>query len=444
MNLFCNKKCNEVTKKHNGVSTKMLQAQMVKSSSNRRITYNNSHTDNINSIILSGNFEKNKDLLLCYKYNAYYKLLQALSMSHPKLMAMLMNMLNNIINSLTLKEINSIYGIIEPPVIPVVEPTEIIIEKTYYVISRTMRIDPSNGEPIRYFIYKNYSGDGQFVPTYSYKFNLEDSSNIGTELSFATTTTLGIDKVDNVTKIIYEYKNIIRSPIAPGNIGSYIIVTIPLDVSHNKLYTYNRLEPDDNHRFLLWGFSLSYFAIQLDTVTLKGPTFSPIVPRSYEMYINRSSTIKYLTQSSILTAINFYGLNLYIRDIYYDNTTVLYFVNFTYALNIGTYYLFVPPIYKLAFLNKNQTSNFNYVGLNLSTKVTSDVIGTNASDTDASGTDGTYDFYSSTIKITVTGAFDPISLYTLKMGYLGGKDLFVFSTEGPIIDQTFTPRLIDI
>jgi hypothetical protein len=69
MNLFCNKKCNEVTKKHNGVSTKMLQAQMVKSSSNRRITYNNSHTDNINSIILSGNFEKNKDLLLCYKYN---------------------------------------------------------------------------------------------------------------------------------------------------------------------------------------------------------------------------------------------------------------------------------------------------------------------------------------------------------------------------------------
>ena len=62
MKLTCNsKQCNiGITKKHNGVSTKMLQAQIVKTSGTHRVSYNNSNSDNINAIILSGDYAKNK------------------------------------------------------------------------------------------------------------------------------------------------------------------------------------------------------------------------------------------------------------------------------------------------------------------------------------------------------------------------------------------------
>ena len=112
---------------------------------------------------------------------------------------------------------------------------------------------------------------------------------------------------------------------------------------------------------------------------------------------------------------------------------MLYYTNFKFALNIGTYYLFVPPIYKLAFLNANQTSNFMYEGSN---STTHNVLGTDA--------DGTYNFYSNTIKITIKNSFQPISIYTLNYGYLDAKNKIIFSNEAPLIDPTIVPRLINM
>jgi hypothetical protein len=136
-----------------------------------------------------------------------------------------------------------------------------------------------------------------------------------------------------------------------------------------------------------------------------------------------------------LTAINYDGLHLYIQDIY-DRTPVLYYTNFTFGLNIGTYYLFVPPIYTLAFLNKNQTNNFSYVGKNINTKFIDNVIGTGVD------TDGIYDFYSGTIIITITGSFQPISMYTKQFGYLDAKNIMVFSDQAPIVSGI--PRIINM
>jgi hypothetical protein len=203
----------DVTKKHNGVSTKMLQAQIVKTSGTHRVSYSNSNSDNINAIILSGDYAKNKTLLLCYKYNAYFKLLEPLSIKHPELITML----NSIISILTLEEYNSVFGIV-PVVIPVINPPDINIKKVYYVITRPMT------ETAKYFIFKNYSGEDAFVPTYSYVFNLEHYSNKGTELSF------GIDKNDN------EYKYLTRFGTPGDENGAYLLLTLPQDISYNKLY----------------------------------------------------------------------------------------------------------------------------------------------------------------------------------------------------------------
>lgn len=431
------KQCNiGITKKHNGVSTKMLQAQIVKTSGTHRVSYNNSNSDNINAIILSGDYTKNKTLLLCFKYNTYIKLLEPISVKHPELITML----NNIINHLTLAEYNAVYGII-PVVVPVIIPPEIIIKKTYYVITRSMT------ETAKYFIFKNYSSEDAFVPTYSYKFDLEHISNTGTELSFAT------DKNDN------EYKYLTRYGTPGDENGAYLLLTLPQDISYNKLYLYNKSEhriyvPINTinssytsydiyrlglYRYEFWCCMLKYIGIQLDAVSINRinsckniplPQIIPTIPRNYSMNINTSTTIRNLTQSSILTSINYDGVHLYIQDIY-DKTSVLYYTNFTFALNIGTYYLFVPPIYKLAFLNINQTDNFNYVGRNI---VISDVIGTDA--------DGTYEFYSGTITITITGSFQPISIYTLQYGYLDAKNIMVFSDQAPLVSGI--PRLINM
>jgi hypothetical protein len=428
MKLSCNnKQCSsDITKKHNGVSTKMLQSQIVKTNGKHSISYNNSASDNINLIILSGDYDKNKKLLLCYKFNAYVNLFKPLSINKPELMIML----DKIISNLTLEEYNTVYGI-KLPIVPEIKPIDIIIKKEYYVVTRAMN------ESSSYFIFKNYAGDEPFVPTYSYIFNLEDETNIGTELSFS------LDKNDN------EYKNIKRSDTKAGNKGAYILLTIPQDISYNKLYVYNRLETRIDtvfnipslYKYNLWGFTLSYINIQLDTVTIKRITRCPntpmpkvetIIPKSFDMNINTTTTIKHLTQSSILTSIIYNGVHLYIHDIY-DKTPVLYYTNFKFALNIGTYYLFVPPMYKLAFLNANQTSNFMYEGSNMSTH---NVLGTDA--------DGTYNFYSNTIKITIKNSFQPISIYTLNYGYLDAKNKIIFSNEAPLIDPTIVPRLINM
>ena len=76
MILACNKKqCdNGITKKHNGVSTKMMQSKMVQTTGKHRVSYNNSNIDNINSIILAADYAKNKTLLLCFKYVVYMHL----------------------------------------------------------------------------------------------------------------------------------------------------------------------------------------------------------------------------------------------------------------------------------------------------------------------------------------------------------------------------------
>jgi hypothetical protein len=91
-------------------------------------------------------------------------------------------------------------------------------------------------------------------------------------------------------------------------------------------------------------------------------------------------------------------------------------------------------LYQVAFLNKNQETNFKYSGLE-SRKNTDIVDGTEA--------DGTYDFYYGTIKIEILGSFRPISMYTLKYGYLDAKSRIVYD-DTIIINRVDEPELINL
>ena len=125
---FCSKKCNEITKKHDNVSKKMLQSKMIKNRTS--IKYSNSYTDNINEIILSTNVENNKNLLLQLSYSVYIRYFEQLKIKNNCLPILL----NNVLAKLTLNEYINVFCIkthveIFPP---------IILDKTYYIVTRNI------------------------------------------------------------------------------------------------------------------------------------------------------------------------------------------------------------------------------------------------------------------------------------------------------------------
>jgi len=420
MKLSCNKKqCDEgITKKHNGISTKMMQSKMVQTTGKHRVSYNNSNTDNINSIILAADYAKNKSLLLCFKYIVYMRYFEPLAIKYPTLMIML----NYILDNLSLDEYNSIYGIVEPIVTEVVP--DINIKKTYYVVTRQMT------ETVKYFIYKNYSSEDTFVPTYSYVFNMEDPSNDGTELSFSPNMDLK------------EYKYVTRVG-TPGTYGAIVMVTLPQDISYNKLFIYNNNDPTESFKYRYGGYTLNYLNILLESVAEKQntvkcsriaySTISPVKPRIYTTDIVSEIKMVPMEQSSILTGITFNGVHLFIYEIN-DKSPALFYTNQLYGLNIGIYYLFVPRVFQVAFLNKNQETNFKYSGDE--TKKNIDIV----LETEA---DGRYDFYHGTVIIEIVGSFQPISMYTKKYGYLDGKSRMVYD-DTISIKRVTKPELINL
>ena len=426
MKLSCNKKqCdNGITKKHNGISTKMMQSKMVQTTGKHRVSYNNSNTDNINSIILAADYERNKSMLLCFKYVVYMRYFEPLAIKYPTLMIML----NYILDNLSLTEYNSIYGIVEPIVTEVVP--NIIIKKTYYVVTRQLTAKTAKTELVKYFIYKNYSSEDTFVPTYSYVFNVEHPSNDGMDLSFSP-------NMDGI-----EYKYITKVGI-PGTYGATVMVTLPQDISYNKLFIYNNNDVVDSFKYRYGGYTLNYLNILLESVADKQPTIacskipysaiSPVKPRIYTTDIVSEIKTVSLEQTSILTGITFNGVHLFIYELN-DKSPALFYTNQLYGLNIGIYYLFVPKVFQVAFLNKNQETNFKYSGVEIK-KDTDTVLGTEA--------DGTYDFYHGTVIIEIVGSFQPISMYTKKYGYLDGKSRMVYD-DTSIITRVDNPELINM
>lgn len=426
MKLSCNKKqCDEgITKKHNGVSTKMMQSKMVQTNGKKRVGYNNSNTDTINTIILAADYARNKSLLLCFKYVVYMRYFEPLAIKFPTLMIML----NYILDNLTIDEYNSIYNIVEPIITEVVP--DINIKKTYYVVTRQMTAKTNKTELIKYFIFKNYSTEDTFIPTFSYVFNVEDPSNDGMDLSFSPNMDLK------------EYKYVTKVGI-PGTYGATVMVTLPQDISYNKLFIYNNNDAVDTFKYRYGGFTLNYLNILLESVADKQVTvkcsqipysiISPVKPRIYTTDIVSEIKTVPLEQTSILTGITFNGVHLFIYELN-NKEAALFYTNQLYGLNIGVYYLYVPRVFQLAFLNKNQESNFKYSGVE-SRKATDIVIGTDA--------DGTYDFYYGTIKIEIVGSFQPISMYTKKYGYLDGESRIVYN-DTIFINRVDKPELINV
>jgi hypothetical protein len=411
----CYKKCRESGLQYtNGLSTKMIQASIINTNGKNKAGYNNSKTNTINASILSGDYNTNKKLLLLLCYRTYIKYFEPLSIVYPNIV----DVLNQIIINLTDAEYNKVFETktLPPPIVPL--KTAEIIQKTYYVVCNNIK------QNFSYFIFKNMTMQDTFLPTYSYKFDVSDISNRNNILSFSP------------EKDYKEYSHIERIGVPGVDSSASVILTFPFDLSYNTLYVYNKALTanvvNKLYAYKIGGYTQENITIILNTVSAKMISrckgnqdvllaIQPFIPKPY-VIPNRDeyTPIKCLTQSSIFTVNNYNGLNIHVYDVK-DKTSSLFYNSSFYGLSIGgEYYIHVPKLYQLAFLNKNQTTNFIYSGDN-SKKTTYEVIGTE--------NDGIYDFYYGTIKITINGSFQDMSVYTLRFGYLGGYQRFVYTDK---------------
>jgi len=422
----CYKKCRESGLQYtNGLSTKMIQASIINTNGKNKATYNNSKTNTINSLILSGDYNINKKLLLTLCYRTYIKFFEPLSILYPSIV----DVLNQIIINLTDAEYNKVFETktLPTPIVPL--KTAEIIQKNYYVVCNNIK------ENVSYFIFKNMTMYDTFLPTYSYRFDVSHISNINNVLSFSP------------QRDYKEYEYIERIGIPGVDTSACVILTFPFDLAYNTLYVYNKALTanviNKLYAYKIGGYTFEYITIILNTVSAKMISrckgnqdvllaIQPFIPKAYTIPNRDEYTpIKCLTQSSIFTVNPYNGINIHIYDIN-DKTSSLFYNSSFYGLSVGgEYYIHVPKLYQLAFLNKNQTTNFIYTG-DETKKTTEIVIGTE--------NDGTYDFYYGTIKITINGSFQDMSLYTLRYGYVGGYKRFVYTDKCVDVVNLFGPN----
>jgi hypothetical protein len=376
----------------------MLQAQMIRTNGKYTYKYSNSKTDVFHQIIISQNYDANKSLLFSIGINAYMNYYKPLAVQYK-----LTNVVETIIQNLTLDEQGTLNCTKPPPVVVPVLPPETLPGKTFYVTSVTSGY-------LTYFVFKNYYPDDIIFPTYTYTFDMSDPSNVGNLLSFSF-----IQGGAATTYIDRTTTNMVK-------------LTLPKDINYTNLYPYNENEPNLYLKYNKSGYTVGSFNIKLSTFAVPiqnscSSTYQPINTPNVYRYNNNNYDILYLTASSVLYGYEYNGVNIALKDIKSNESITTFNKKFgLYTSNSNeprTYLIYVPQMYTLAILNSGQETNISYEGD--PNKVTRDVLvaGTEADDL--------YDFYYGTIRVTVTGSFQPVSLYTLDYGYLLAKEILVYA-----------------
>ena len=418
-----------IAQKHDGQSKKMMQAQMLKAPKSYKLKYSNSAADNIVKIILANEFEPNKGLLLCYKFDRYSELVSPFILRFPNID--ILALLDKIILSLTTDQYNSVFNIKSNVPVPVITDPQLIYEnkKTFYVITKDLFGYNS-------FIFKNYTND-VFIPTYSYTFDLSDESNAEKRDPIDNTIIKPASKLSfSVDKNWIPYTNLTYSG-TPGTPGAYVLITIPQSIKNGQLYIYNAEDKYVSINYIYWGYNIEKITVLLDSIKDSIIPLCKNIPSIMEYPKIPDETINTLTdynlicvpRSTVLLIDNTFGANLYIDDVL-NKRGLGYYNNNKYGLYSDLYYIYVPQKFELAFLNKDD-SNFIYSGD--TTKHSTFTI---------EGTEDTYDFYYGNITILIKGSFQPISIYTKNYGYLNCKDIIIYSETCSTILKEENPYLI--
>jgi hypothetical protein len=406
----------------NNLSTKQLQSIMVRTK--KKITYNNSRLSTLYNMILSLDFEKNREMIIIYKYKCYARYVDTLIQGNITLDKKrdLYQLLRLILSSLNIVEYTLVYQLSISELIKNPEVVKNIDEltkklpdsvkrdflmqfntlslsnevsmkitesgKTFYVVSRAR---PQRG-PI-YFILKNIIRGFLFQPFHSYVFDLSDPSNLGTCLAFS-----------NELNTLLPYRGI-EYDKEPGTEGATLTLTLYEDA--NELYLYNK-KSNPTIAYTA-GYSTPYLRVHQN----KFPVTSLPHPKETVEEIRQYSNVSIYEDQGPMFSINNSIKPLILRE----TSQILY------GLTYGTYYLEIPKIYACTLLNRGYEDCVTFEGMT-EHRTVSQVKGLYL----APGTqEGEYSFYYGRVQVTVMKPFPfDMTLYSQSFGFMGGKGLLRF------------------
>jgi hypothetical protein len=378
----CKKKCDVITFSENKMSTKMLKAMMLKMGSGK-ISYHNSRTRNTHTIIMSLNYVDNRLLLLRYKYKLYFHYVKTLSNINKDLYAKILLMLDTLVADLSQDERNIVFDTPppDPPIPEDFEDSGIVFK----VITKRLR-------QFSYFILINIKNSYIFETGLFYTFDLSDPSNLGTAFC------VSLEK-DGVS---YDC----RYNLTPGEPGATMKLHISKGIPYTHLYVFNKEEDNKGIQYEQWGYSYNSLFINRDKLQMDDVL---------------SSTFKTFTTSYLKFVVyDWYGPKIMIDPFVAieanksSNPVRLYKNTYMYKFGIGVHYIYLNNHYSLAFLNRNKYKVGISSQYNRGTKYLDQLF------IAGSGLDGNYSFHSGLIRLTISGPFDPITLYNDKYGYMGG------------------------
>jgi hypothetical protein len=401
--LECNPNCKPEFKPFkNGISTKMIQAQMIRLNGRRGIPIVNSRTESIYKDIYNMDFDKNKQMLLTFRYSLYRRYFDAIAnCSVGKEYLMKLNtMLENIIASLTPEEYNIVFGIVVPPPPPTIDYNP-ETDYTFYVMVRTTTT-------IQYFMIKNIRANFIVQSGKKYTFDLSDPSNYGSKFSLSYERT-----GRNAPGCHYIG--------TPGTPNAKLIYSVPKIMVNMQVYIYNDMDRNSiNNKLLdsaytIWGYNNPYLVTDVG------------------IYLALSDVSKYLTKCVIQDCIlsifeSKRGPQYFINNNSSENPDFFFSINFyQYILTYGTYYLYVPKFFDATLLNLGFEKSISFIGDE--DKKTTDYL-KYVSLAENAPSDGSYNFYWDIVKVSVYKPFpNHLSVYSKKYGFMYGIDLLLFSSE---------------
>ena len=413
------------------VSSKMLRSWMIQN--RQSINYKTSKKDTIINTIIEADIQTNKQLLLSIGYNIYTNyydtvLRSSTLTSNDKVR----NMFSDVISSLTDSE-NKKLGIYEETTAEIQDAEDIenasLLENPYF----TFYCSVYDNNIFKSFIIKNYKKHYKLVPGKKYIFNLEDTTNSGTSVSFS--------------KLQYLYEDVggIYRVGTPGTAGACIVFIPETLLSYNSVHIYNK---NDSSSKSFTDFGHTYPKLDLEYL------YKLPYPDNSIFYMEEEiAHKKELTEKSVLHIVQNKGPRFVISSdaSYVDTVTDASFVSYmwydkisdikeTFGMYYGHYTLSVKfkRNNRVCLLNKGQNSYGismeNLIQLHGNSSV-HNVETYYLEGLDETGElDGYYDFYytgsdSDQLTIKVLGDFEKCSLYTTTFGYNRLEDLFFFDGE---------------
>ena len=396
---YCSKQsCEVYYPPSNNISKKMLQAKAIRLNGRQAITYDTSLSYLYTNTILSGDFDKNKSLLLYIRYKAYNRYFtSSIKCGNNGQKALdLYNMFGSIIQSLTTDEYNHVFDIQQ--IVDVSFDTIITdVEITFFVVVR----ETYN---YSYFIVKNITPDYYFYPGKTYCFDLSDPSNYNTIFSLS-------EKKDGV-----QVKGLLYEGI-PGTENAKLFFTIPPNLITGELYVFNENLRYDNGNLNLeetygrWAYNQTHINIKLTNIPIN---ISDNLLNYEFICINKNSN---------LAVYEYNGPRYYFNN--NINANIIISINKKrYMVSYGTYYIYVPKIYAATLLNNGLEKSISFVGSNI-TKSTEYLTELKLS---TNPVDASYNFYYDTVVLTVYKPFTtPLTFYSKKFGYMSSIGLLYFS-----------------